>query len=112
MIFNQTYSNLLAKLSASLINEVWVHFTSQKRKPLSEKEASEINPIIESFLKYKVIKYQKRLMHRTQSWLECLTSLLFKKIPFIYITNNNIQINNIICIYEKENNQWVVNELK
>ncbi|GET59075.1 hypothetical protein GLOIN_2v1826331 [Rhizophagus irregularis DAOM 181602=DAOM 197198] len=43
MAFNQAYSELLAKLPASIINEAWIRFTSRKRKPLSEKEASEIN---------------------------------------------------------------------
>ncbi|PKK55670.1 hypothetical protein RhiirC2_801795 [Rhizophagus irregularis] len=61
MAFNQAYFDLLAKLPAFLINEAWIHFTSQKRKPLSEKEASEINPIVESFLKHEAIyRYQKR----------------------------------------------------
>ena len=57
MVFNQAYSDLLAKLPAFLINEAWVRLTSQKRKPLSEKEASEINPIVESFLKHEAIRY-------------------------------------------------------
>ncbi|PKK57939.1 hypothetical protein RhiirC2_797136 [Rhizophagus irregularis] len=50
------YSDLLAKLPAFLINEAWIRLTSQKRKLLSEKEASEINPIVELFLKYEAIK--------------------------------------------------------
>jgi hypothetical protein len=62
MIFNQAYSELLAKLPTSLINEAWIRLTSRKRNPLSEKEASEINPIVESFLKHEAIRYQKRLM--------------------------------------------------
>ena len=64
MAFNQAYSNLLAKLPAPLINEAWVRLTSRKRKPLPEREASEINPIVESFLKHEVIRYQKRLMRQ------------------------------------------------
>ena len=81
MAFNQAYSDLLEKLPASLINEAWIRLTSRKRDPLPEKKASEINPIVESFLKHEAIRYQKRLMHqrRTQSWSECPTS--FKKIP-------------------------------
>src|SRR5213083_2465529 len=73
MAFNQAYSELLAKLPASLINEAWICLISRKRNPLSEKEASEINPIVESFLKHEAIRYQKRLMcqRRTQSWLKC-----------------------------------------
>src|SRR6266536_2139064 len=102
--FNQAYSELLAKLPASLINEAWIHLTSRKRNPLSEKEASEINLIVESFLKYEAIRYQKRLMcqRRTQSWPECPTS--FKKIPYIYITESNTQTDNITCEHEEKNN--------
>jgi hypothetical protein len=90
MAFNQAYSELLAKLPASIINEIWICLTSRERNPLSEKEASEINPIVESFLKHEAIRYQKRLMHqrRTQSWLECPTSLSFKKIPCIFVTGH------------------------
>src|SRR5947209_15048981 len=97
MTFNQVYSELLAKLPTSLINEAWIHLTSQKRNPLSEKEASEINPIVESFLKHEAIRYQKRLMHqrRTQSWLKCLTSLSFKEISTMYVTDNGSQTDNI-----------------
>ncbi|PKC50560.1 hypothetical protein RhiirA1_486004, partial [Rhizophagus irregularis] len=118
MVFNQAYSELLAKLSASLINEAWIHLTSRKRKPLSEKEASEINPIVELFLKYEAIRYQKRLMcqRRTQSWLECPTS--FKKIPFIFVSDNDTQTDNITWPealkynHKEENNHWIMNELK
>ena len=61
--------------------------------PLSEKEASKINPIVESFLKHEAIRYQKRLMRqrRTQSWPECPTLLPFKKISTIYVANNGTQ---------------------
>src|SRR6266487_252154 len=90
----------------------WIHLTSQKHNPLSEKEASEINPIVESFLKHEAIRYQKRLMHqrRIQSWPECPTS--FKKIPYIFVTDNGSQTDNITCDHEKENNRRVMNELK
>src|SRR2546429_1833943 len=112
MTFNQVYSELLAKLLTSLINEAWIRLTSRKRNPLSEKEASEINPIVESFLKHEAIRYQKRLMRqrRTQSWPECPTS--FKKIPFIFVSDNDTQTDNITCDHEEENNCRVMNELK
>ena len=112
MVFNQAYSDLLAKLPASLINEAWVRLTSWKRKPLSEKEASEINPIVESFLKHEAIRYQKRLMRqrRTQSWPESPSS--FKKIPFTYVSDNDTQTDSITCDHKKENNHRVMNELK
>ena len=114
MAFNQAYSDLLEKLPASLINEAWIRLTSQKCNPLSEKEASEINPIVESFLKHEAIRYQKRLMRqrRTQSWPECPTSLSFKKIPYICVTNSDAQTDNITCNHEEENNRRVMNELK
>src|SRR5436305_12908664 len=97
MVFNQAYSDLLAKLPASLINEAWIRLISRKRNPLSEKEVSEINPIVESFLKHEASRYQKRLMHqrRTQSWPECPTTLSFKKIPFIFVSDNDTQTDNI-----------------
>ncbi|GET51809.1 hypothetical protein GLOIN_2v1761866 [Rhizophagus irregularis DAOM 181602=DAOM 197198] len=40
MAFNQAYSELLAKLPASIINEAWIRLTSRRRNPLSEKEAN------------------------------------------------------------------------
>ncbi|CAI2196310.1 10688_t:CDS:1 [Funneliformis geosporum] len=93
MTFNQAYSELLAELSPSIKNEAWVHLTSRKRNPISKKEASEINPIIESFLKHEAIRYQKRLMRqkRTQSWPECSTLLLFKEVSTIYVADNGTQ---------------------
>jgi hypothetical protein len=86
--------------------------TSQKHNPLFEKEASAINPIVESFLKHEAIRYQKRLMRqrRTQSWPECPT--LFKKIPCILVTDNGSQTDNSTCDHEEENNRQVINELK
>src|SRR3954453_4097952 len=112
MAFNQAYSKLLAKLPASLINEAWSRLTSRKCNPLSEKEASEINPIVESFLKHEAIRYQKRLMRqrRTQSWPECPTS--FKKIPCILVTDNGSQTVNSTSDHEEENNRQVIDELK
>src|SRR5208282_2876097 len=114
MVFNQAYSDLLTKLPASLINEAWIRLTSRKRNPLSEKKASEINPIVESFLKHEAIRYQKKLMRqrRTQSWPECPISLSFKKIPYICVTDSDAQTDSITCDHEEENNRRVMNELK
>ena len=49
---------------------------------------------------------------RTQSWPECSTSLSFKKIPYICVTNSDAQTDNITCDHEEENNRRVMNELK
>src|SRR5439155_15248612 len=43
---------------------------------------------------------------------ECLITLLFKKIPFIYVSDNDTQTDNITCNHKEENNHWVMNELK
>ena len=127
MVFNQAYSDLLAKLPASLINEAWIRLISRKRNLLSEKEASEINLIVESFLKHEVIRYQKRLMRqrRTQSWPECPTLLPFEKISTIYVADNGTQTDDstwpnqrgfsdqaLKHDHEEENNRQVMNELK
>ena len=124
MVFNQAYSDLLVKLPAFLINETWIRLILRKRNPLSEKEASEINLIVESFLKHEVIRYQKRLMRqrRTQSWPECPTLLPFKKILTIYVADNGTQTDDstwrgssnqtLKHDHEEENNRQVMNELK
>ena len=87
MTFNQVYSELLAKLLTSLINEAWIRLTSRKRNPLSEKEASEINPIVESFLKHEAIRYQKRLIRQrqTQSWPDRVPDIIIIQKNTIYI---------------------------
>ncbi len=41
-----------------------------------------------------------------------MTTLSFKKIPFIFISDNDTQTDNITCDHEEENNRWVMNELK
>ena len=68
MSFNQAYSNLLIKLPASLINEAWIRLTTQKRNPLTEKEAGGINPIVESFLIHEADRYQKKLMRQRRTY--------------------------------------------
>ena len=45
----------------SLINETWTRLITRKRNPLSEAEASMIDPIIVSFLKHEVDRYRKKL---------------------------------------------------
>ncbi|CAB4426126.1 unnamed protein product [Rhizophagus irregularis] len=64
MSFNQAYSELLAMLPASVIHEVWLRLTTRKRKPISMTVASGVNPMVESFLKHEVLRYQKKLMRQ------------------------------------------------
>src|SRR5688572_13011556 len=62
MTFNRAYSDLLAMLPDSVIQEGWVRLTTRKRTPLSEI----INPIVESFLKHEALRYQNKLMRQRQ----------------------------------------------
>ena len=64
MTFNQAYSDLLAILPDSVIQEGWACLTTWKCKPLTETEASGINPIVESFLKHEVLRYQNKLVRQ------------------------------------------------
>ena len=64
--FNRAYSDLLAILPDSVIQEGWARLTTRKRKPLTETEASGINPIVESFLKHEAQRYQNKLMRQRQ----------------------------------------------
>ena len=66
MTFNRAYSDLLAILPDSVIQEGWARLTTWKRKPLTETEASGINPIVESFLKHEAQRYQNKLMRQRQ----------------------------------------------
>src|SRR5204863_9903376 len=88
MAFNKAYSDLLTKLPASLIiNEI--RLTSRKHNLLSEKEAGEINPIVELFLKHEAIRYQKRLTNtpETNSKLAGVPNIV-QKIPCIFVIDN------------------------
>ena len=51
MKFNKAYSDLIRQLPPSLAYEAWTRLISRKRNPITEEEASSINPIIELFLK-------------------------------------------------------------
>ncbi|CAJ0880686.1 10960_t:CDS:2 [Entrophospora sp. SA101] len=52
--FNQAYSELIGKLPPSLENEAWKRLISRKRNPITEEDASTINPLIESFLNHEI----------------------------------------------------------
>ena len=46
---------------------------------------------------------------RPLSWSECN---VFLALPHIFVTDSGVQTDKIACVYEEENNQRVVNELK
>ena len=64
MFFHIEYSNLIKQLPPSLVQQSWRRLTTRKKIPISEDEACNINPIIESFLKHKVEVYQQRKQHK------------------------------------------------
>ncbi|RHZ84135.1 hypothetical protein Glove_85g34 [Diversispora epigaea] len=68
MKFNKAYSDLINKLPPSLVNEAWKRLLSRKKSPMTEEEASTINPIVELFLRHEVNRYQKKLKHQRKSW--------------------------------------------
>ena len=67
MKFNKAYSDLIRQLPPSLAYEAWTRLISRKRNPITEEEASSINPIIELFLKHEVDRYQKKLKYPRQN---------------------------------------------
>ena len=69
MKFNEAYSDLIRQLPPSLAYEAWTRLISRKRNPITEEEASSINPIIELFLKHEVDRYQKKLKYPRQNSL-------------------------------------------
>ena len=73
MAFHESYSNLLTQLPPSLIKAGWIRLTTRKKNPLSENEASSINPIIESFLKHEINRYQKNRKRCKKQSFEFLT---------------------------------------
>ena len=58
MSFHIEYSDLIKQLPPSLVQQAWKRITSRKKIPISEDEAGNINPIIESFLRHEVEAYQ------------------------------------------------------
>ncbi|RHZ71462.1 hypothetical protein Glove_258g68 [Diversispora epigaea] len=108
MKFNKAYSGLINKLLPSLVNEAWKRLISCKKSPMTAGEASAVNPLVESFLRHEVNRYQKKLKYQRKSLP------LFKN--FLYDTNmpdqeTQTQDTNPICDHEKEINYRVKKEL-
>src|SRR6185437_6163734 len=70
MVFHENYSSLLTQLPPSIIKAGWNRLTTQKKNPLSEREASSISSIIEAFLKHEVDRYQRNKKSRYNPTLE------------------------------------------
>ena len=106
MKFNKAYSDLIRQLPPSIAHESWMRLISRKRNPMTEDEASTTNPIVESFLRHEVNRYQKKLKHQRRSWplLENLQTMYN-----INMTDQETQIqdttvpNLASCNHEKRN---------
>ncbi|RHZ63481.1 hypothetical protein Glove_329g31 [Diversispora epigaea] len=66
--FHKAYSSLINKLPPSLVNKAWKRLISRKKNPMTEKEASAVNSLVELFLKHEVNRYQKKLKYQRKSW--------------------------------------------
>jgi hypothetical protein len=60
MNFNEHYSELLKKLPPSIKKNIWNRLTSRVHNPLTEEQASNIHPDIESLLISEIDKYAKK----------------------------------------------------
>jgi len=69
MKFNEAYSDLIRQLPPSLAYEAWTRLISRKRNPITEEEASSINPIIEFFLRHEINRYQKKVKISTSKFI-------------------------------------------
>jgi hypothetical protein len=89
MNFHESYSELLKKLPPSLKKNIWNRLISRVRNPLTEKQASSINPDIESLLISEIDKYKKKKNRKriTSSHIQS------SEIPNIQITNSEEEIN-------------------
>ena len=123
MKFNKAYSDLIRQLPPSIAHESWMRLISRKRNPMTEDEASTINPIVESFLRHEVNRYQKKLKHKRQSWrlLENLQTMYNSEASVkthINMTNQETQTQDTTvqilpsCNHEKEINDQVMKKLE
>ena len=60
MNFHSSYSELLKKLPLFIKKNIWNRLISRLRNPLTEEQASSINPNIETLLISEINKYEKK----------------------------------------------------
>ncbi|RHZ54582.1 hypothetical protein Glove_426g42 [Diversispora epigaea] len=108
MKFNKVYSGLINKLPPSLVCEAWSRIISRKRNPITEEEASSINPLVESFLRHEVNRYQKKLKYQRKSWPIVKNFLYDTDIPD---QETQTQDTDPICVHGEEINTRVKKEL-
>jgi hypothetical protein len=108
MKFNKAYSGLINKLPPSLVCEAWSRIISRKRNPITEEEASSINPLIESFLRHEVNRYQKKLKYQRKSLPLFKNSLYDTDMPD---QETQTRDTDPICDHEEEINCRIKKEL-
>ncbi|RHZ71990.1 hypothetical protein Glove_248g54 [Diversispora epigaea] len=60
MKFNKAYSDLINKLPPSLVNEAWKRLLSRKKSPMTEEEASTINPIVDTKISIDMVNQESQ----------------------------------------------------
>ena len=111
--FNKAYLDLIRKLPPSVLNGAWTRIISRKRNPITEEEASGVNPMIEEFLKHEVERYQKKIKSQCRSWrvFEELSDMYNVKMPDQENqSKDSIPIS--ICNHEEEINSRVKKEVE
>ena len=110
MKFNKAYSGLINKLPPSLVNEAWTRLLSRKRNPMTKDEASAVNPLVKSFLRHEVDRYQKKLKYQRKSW-PLLKNFLYDTDMPDQETQTQDTAPIYICDHEEEINSRVEKEL-
>ena len=120
-MFHSDYKHITDRLPDSLVKRAYQSLLNHSKNPVLLEMISEKSGRIEFYLRHKLEVYENSLNRkkrktmaqekvlRPRSWPECNVS---PALPAIYVTDNNTQTNIIACVYEEENNQQVINELK
>ena len=119
-MFHSDYKHITDKLPESLIKRAYQGLLNHSKNPVPLEMISGKSGRIESYLRHKLEVYENSLnrkrknmaqekLLRPRSWPECN---VFPALPQIYVTDAEVQTDNIICNHDKENNRRVMNELK
>src|SRR3954447_10317588 len=113
-MFHSDYKHIIDRLPESLIKRACQRLLHHSKDPVPLESISEKSERIESYLKHTLEIYNNSLNRkkrktmaqektlRPRSWPECN---VFPALPQIYVTDAEIQTDNIICDHEEENNR-------
>ena len=119
-MFHSDYKHITDRLPDSLVKRVYQGLLNYSKNPIPLEMISGKSDRIELCLRHKLEVYKNSLnrkrknmaqekLLRPRSWPECN---VFPVLPQIYVTDAEVQTDNIICNHDKENNCRVMNELK